>query len=110
MSETIEQKCIAKGVKLTEQRKIIAKVMSEATDHPDVNELYNRVSKIDVKGHKGLIAFFFGGDFSETTNEHLKVDFSFLCAPPNQKFQIFLCCSFINMISIPCLCSTFGSG
>ena len=49
MSETIEQKCIAKGVKLTEQRKIIAKVMSEATDHPDVNELYNRVSKIDVK-------------------------------------------------------------
>ena len=29
MSETIEQKCIAKGVKLTEQRKIIAKVMSD---------------------------------------------------------------------------------
>ena len=49
MSETIEQKCIAKGVKLTEQRRIIAKVMSEATDHPDVDELYNRVSKIDTK-------------------------------------------------------------
>ena len=49
MSETIVQKCIAKGVKLTEQRKIIAKVMSEANDHPDVNELYNRVSKIDSK-------------------------------------------------------------
>ncbi len=49
MSETIEQKCIAKGVKLTEQRKIIAKVMSEATDHPDVDELYNRVSRIDSK-------------------------------------------------------------
>ena len=49
MSETIEQKCIAKGVKLTDQRKIIAKVMSEANDHPDVNELYNRVSKIDSK-------------------------------------------------------------
>ena len=49
MSETIEQKCIAKGVKLTEQRKIIAKVMSEANDHPDVDELYNRVSKIDSK-------------------------------------------------------------
>ena len=47
MSETIEQKCIAKGVKLTEQRKIIAKVMSEANDHPDVDELYRRVSKID---------------------------------------------------------------
>ena len=49
MSESIEEKCIAKGVKLTEQRKIIAKVMSEADDHPDVDELYKRVSKIDVK-------------------------------------------------------------
>ena len=49
MSETIEQKCIAKGVKLTDQRKIIAKVMSEANDHPNVDELYNRVSKIDAK-------------------------------------------------------------
>ena len=49
MSETIEQKCIAKGVKLTDQRRIIAKVMSEANDHPDVDELYNRVSKIDSK-------------------------------------------------------------
>ena len=49
MLETIEQKCITKGVKLTEQRKIIAKVMSEANDHPDVDELYNRVSKIDSK-------------------------------------------------------------
>ena len=49
MPETIEQKCIAKGVKLTEQRKIIAKVMSESNDHPDVDELYNRVSKFDPK-------------------------------------------------------------
>ena len=49
MSESIEQKCIAKGVKLTDQRRIIAKVMSEATDHPDVDELYNRVSRIDSK-------------------------------------------------------------
>ena len=49
MTETIEQKCIAKGVKLTDQRKIIAKVMSESINHPDVDELYNRVSKIDSK-------------------------------------------------------------
>ena len=49
MTETIEKKCIDKGVKLTEQRKIIAKVMSESTDHPDVDELYNRVSKIEPK-------------------------------------------------------------
>ena len=49
MLETIEQKCIKKGVKLTDQRKIIAKVMTEANDHPNVDELYNRVSKIDSK-------------------------------------------------------------
>ena len=55
MSSTIEDKCIAKGVKLTEQRKIIAKVISESkelygeSDHPDVDELYKRVSKIDSK-------------------------------------------------------------
>ena len=55
MSSTIENKCIAKGVKLTEQRKIIAKVISESkelygeSDHPDVDELYKRVSKIDSK-------------------------------------------------------------
>jgi len=45
MSQNIEQKCLAKGVKLTDQRKIIAKVMSEAKDHPDVDELYNRVTE-----------------------------------------------------------------
>ena len=49
MSETIEQKCLAKGVKLTEQRKIIAKIMSDSQDHPDVDELYKRVSEIDPK-------------------------------------------------------------
>ncbi len=45
----IEEKCISKGVKLTGQRKIIARVMSEAEDHPDVDVLYNRVTKIDPK-------------------------------------------------------------
>ena len=49
MPETIESKCLSKGVKLTDQRRIIAKVMSESTDHPDVDELYNRVSKVDPK-------------------------------------------------------------
>ena len=49
MSETIEQKCLAKGVKLTDQRKIIAKIMSDSQDHPDVDELYKRASKIDSK-------------------------------------------------------------
>ena len=49
MSESIEQKCISKGVKLTDQRRIIAKIMSDSNDHPDVNELYLRVSKLDNK-------------------------------------------------------------
>ena len=55
MSETIEEKCLSKGVKLTDQRRIIARVMAESkevygeSDHPDVDELYNRVSKIDSK-------------------------------------------------------------
>ena len=55
MSENIEQKCLAKGVKLTDQRKIIVKVLSESketygeSDHPDVDELYNRVMKVDSK-------------------------------------------------------------
>ena len=55
MSETIEQKCLSKGVKLTDQRRIIAKIISESkkeygeSDHPDVDELYSRVSKVDPK-------------------------------------------------------------
>ncbi len=55
MSETIQQKCISKGVKLTEQRKVIARVMGESkknygeSDHPDVDELYSRVIKVDPK-------------------------------------------------------------
>ena len=49
MKDSIIQKCINKGVKLTDQRKIVAKVMSESEDHPDVDELYKRVSKIDSK-------------------------------------------------------------
>jgi len=55
MSETIEQKCLSQGVKLTDHRRIIAKVISESkteygeSDHPDVDELYSRVSKIDPK-------------------------------------------------------------
>ena len=49
MKDSIEQKCIIKGVKLTDQRRIIAKIMSECEDHPDVDELYKRVLKIDSK-------------------------------------------------------------
>ena len=51
----IEEKCKHKGVRLTEQRKVIAKILSESKevygskDHPDVDELYRRASKIDSK-------------------------------------------------------------
>ena len=54
-TDTIEKKCLAIGVKLTDQRRIIAKIISESkleygeSDHPDVDELYNRVSEIDTK-------------------------------------------------------------
>ena len=49
MSSTIEDKCADKGVKLTDQRRLIAKVMSESEDHPDVDELHKRVNNIDSK-------------------------------------------------------------
>ena len=45
----IEEKCLAKGVRLTDQRKVIAKIMSQSSDHPDVDELHKRVNKINKK-------------------------------------------------------------
>jgi len=49
MDSYIEKKCLEKGVRLTEQRKLIAQVMSKAEDHPDVDELHKRVNKVDTK-------------------------------------------------------------
>ena len=49
MASNIEEKCKQKGVKLTDQRKLIAQTMSNSHDHPNVDELYKRVSKIDSK-------------------------------------------------------------
>jgi|TARA_B110000438_G_C15508136_1_gene518691 Fur family ferric uptake transcriptional regulator len=49
MGSIIENKCIKKGLRLTDQRKLVAKVMSESTDHPDVDELHKRVNKFDSK-------------------------------------------------------------
>jgi Fur family transcriptional regulator, ferric uptake regulator len=52
---SIEKKCKAKGVRLTDQRKIIAQVMSDSKekygskDHPDVDELHKRISEVDSK-------------------------------------------------------------
>ena len=49
MSSIIENKCIEKGVRLTDQRKLVARVMSESEDHPDVDELHKRVNALDSK-------------------------------------------------------------
>ena len=47
MASRIEQLCLDKGLKMTEQRRVIARVLSESTDHPDVELLYQRASAID---------------------------------------------------------------
>jgi Fur family transcriptional regulator, ferric uptake regulator len=49
MSITLEQKCQEKGLKMTEQRRIIARVLSESSDHPDVEMLYSRANAIDSR-------------------------------------------------------------
>ena len=49
MNSDIENKCIERNVRLTDQRKLIAKVMSESEDHPGVDELHKRVNKLDSK-------------------------------------------------------------
>ena len=49
MNNKIEERCLKKGLRLTDQRKLIAKVMSESEDHPDVDELHRRVNKLDTK-------------------------------------------------------------
>ena len=47
MISRIEQRCIEKGMKMTEQRRVIARVLSDADDHPDVEEVYRRATAID---------------------------------------------------------------
>ena len=49
MASSIENKCLKKGLRLTDQRKLVAKIMSDSEDHPDVDELHKRVNKIDSK-------------------------------------------------------------
>lgn len=46
--DTIIDRCEAKGLRMTGQRRIIAQVMEDAQDHPDVEEIYNRASAIDT--------------------------------------------------------------
>jgi Fur family ferric uptake transcriptional regulator len=46
---TLEDACVEKGMRMTEQRRIIARVLDVATDHPDVEEVYRRASAIDPR-------------------------------------------------------------
>jgi Fur family transcriptional regulator, ferric uptake regulator len=45
--DRIEQQCIEKGMRMTDQRRVVARVLSNAEDHPDVEELYNRAHAVD---------------------------------------------------------------
>lgn len=47
--ESLEQQCAARGMRMTEQRRTIARVLEDAHDHPDVEELYRRASTIDPR-------------------------------------------------------------
>ena len=49
MKDTLEELCRKRGVRLTEQRKVIAEIMTSSSDHPDVDELHKRINKIDSK-------------------------------------------------------------
>jgi Fur family transcriptional regulator, ferric uptake regulator len=49
MESRIERLCIERGLKMTGQRRVIARVLSEAADHPDVEELYRRASALDER-------------------------------------------------------------
>lgn len=49
MMSRIEKLCVERGLKMTEQRRVIGRVLSESTDHPDVEEIYRRSAALDPK-------------------------------------------------------------
>jgi len=49
LTRQIEQLCEHKGLRMTEQRRVIARVLSKASDHPDVEELHHRAAAIDAR-------------------------------------------------------------
>jgi len=48
-SQSLEETCVAKGMRMTEQRRVVARVLEGATDHPDVEELYRRAAAVDPR-------------------------------------------------------------
>ena len=49
MPTRLEELCVQKGLKMTEQRRVISRVLSESTDHPDVEQVYRRAVEIDPR-------------------------------------------------------------
>lgn len=49
IEQTLEEQCVARGMRMTEQRRVIARILEKAHDHPDVEELHRRASQIDPR-------------------------------------------------------------
>jgi Fur family ferric uptake transcriptional regulator len=49
MPDGVEKRCLAKGLRMTEQRRVIARVLSDSRDHPDVEELHRRAVAVDAR-------------------------------------------------------------
>ena len=49
MPDRIEKLCVEKGLRMTEQRRVIARILSQAEDHPDAEELHRRASEVDAR-------------------------------------------------------------
>ncbi len=49
MTSQLERLCAERGLKMTSQRRVIARVLSESSDHPDVEQVYNRATKVDPR-------------------------------------------------------------
>lgn len=49
MTSQLERLCAKKGLKMTDQRRVIARVLSDSDDHPDVEQVYRRASKVDAR-------------------------------------------------------------
>jgi Fur family ferric uptake transcriptional regulator len=47
--KSLEDRCVRAGLRMTEQRRVIARVLDQSLDHPDVDELHNRASAVDPK-------------------------------------------------------------
>jgi Fur family ferric uptake transcriptional regulator len=46
---SLEETCVAKGMRMTDQRRVVARVLEAATDHPDVEELHRRAAAVDAR-------------------------------------------------------------